>query len=240
MSRHSARTPRGGTARDLARAVKPRARIEVGGGAALTVLVLACHREDTIGVDLASGTLVRVRVEWPEDHTPDLSPFDVVETRLAEEPERDDLAQPEAVTAEGLPRHLGTLHGRRVRQLLHRLSAPVEEHVLGFPGASAPYWEFRGFRPSLALIVPGKGPVLFRRLADRSVWVRFGWGRSDNWLPAEDPRSERALDVARRDRLAGKDLAAAFGAKPHYVLAAITTPRDGHCYKTVRGLLPRG
>ena len=105
----------------------------------------------------------------------------------------------EAVTAEGLPRHLGTLHGRRVRHLLHRLAAPVEEHVLGFPGASAPYWEFRGFRPSLALIVPGKGPVLFRRLGDRSVWVRFGWGRSDNWLPVEDPRAERALDVARTD-----------------------------------------
>jgi hypothetical protein len=239
VSRHSARTPRGGTAREVVRAVQPRSRIDVAGGSAMTMLVLACHLEDTIGVDLASGTLVRVRVEWPPEHTPDLSPFDVVETRLAGEPERDDLAQPEAVTSEGLPRHLGTLHGRRVRHVLHRLTAPVEEHVLGFPGASAPYWEFRGFRPSLALIVPGKGPALFRRLTDRSVWVRFGWGRSDNWLPVEDPRSERALDVARRDRLAGKDLAAALGSKPHYVLAAVTMPRDGHCYKTVRGLLPR-
>ena len=68
-----------------------------------------------------------------------------------------------------------------------RLVAPVEEHLLGFPGASAPYWEFRGFRPSLALIVPSKGPVLFRRIGDRSVWARFGWGRSDNWLPGRGP-----------------------------------------------------
>jgi hypothetical protein len=203
------------------------------------VLVLACHPEDTTGVDLASGTLVRVRVDWPDDHVPDLAPFDVVEARLADEPERDDLAQPEAVTATGLPRHLGTFHGRQVRRLLHALAAPPEEHVLGFPGASAPYWEFRGFRPSLALVVPTKGPVLFRRLEDRSVWVRFGWGRSDNWLPVEDPRTERALDIARRDRLMGKDLAAALGFKPHYLVAAITTPRDGHCYKSVRALLPR-
>jgi hypothetical protein len=178
-------------------------------------------------------------VDWPDDHVPDLAPFDVVEARLADEPERDDLAQPEAVTATGLPRHLGTFHGRRVRRLLHALAAPPEEHVLGFPGASAPYWEFRGFRPSLALVVPTKGPVLFRRLEDRSVWVRFGWGRSDNWLPVEDPRTERALDIARRDRLMGKDLAAALGFKPHYLVAAITTPRDGHCYKSVRALLPR-
>ncbi|HUY66724.1 MAG TPA: hypothetical protein VMV06_07895 [Acidimicrobiales bacterium] len=239
MSRGSTRTPRSGTARDVARSIKPRARIEVAGGTSLTLLVLSCHPEDTTGVDLASGTLVRVRVPWPEGHGPDLAPFDVVEAQLAEEPERDDLAQPEAVTAAGLPRHLGTLHGRRVRRLLHALAAPVEDHILGFPGASAPYWEFRGFRPSLALVVPSKGPVLFRRLQDRSVWVRFGWGRSDNWLPAEDPRAERALDVARRDRLLGKDLSAALGFKPHYLVASVSTPRDGHCYKTVRALLPR-
>ncbi|MGD0312305.1 MAG: hypothetical protein ABSC90_07570 [Acidimicrobiales bacterium] len=239
MSKASTRTPRSGTARDVVRSVKPRRQIEVAGGSALTVLVLACHPEDTVGVDLASGTLVRVRVDWPDDHVPDLAPFDVVEARLADEPERDDLAQPEAVTATGLPRHLGTFHGRRVRHLLHELAAPVEEHVLGFPGASAPYWEFRGFRPSLALVVPTKGPVLFRRLEDRSVWVRFGWGRSDNWLPVEDPRTERALDIARRDRLMGKDLAAALGFKPHYLVAVVTTPRDGHCYKSVRALLPR-
>jgi hypothetical protein len=88
-------------------------------------------------------------------------------------------------------------------------------------------------------VVPTKGPVLFRRIEDRSTWIRFGWGRSDNWLPVEDRRAERALDVTRRDRLLGKDLAAALGFKPHYVLASVSTPRDGHCYKTVRALLPR-
>ena len=240
MSGGSTRTPRNGTARDVVRSIPARSRIEVKGGTSLTLLVLACHLEDTTGVDLASGALVRVRVAWPEGPGPDLAPFDVAEVQLADEPERDDLAQPEAVTANGLPRHLGTLHGRRVRKLLHRLVAPVEDHVLGFPGASAPYWEFRGFRPSLALVTPTKGPVLFRRTEDRSVWVRFGWGRSDNWLPVEDPRAERALNVARRDRLQGKDLAAALGFKPHYLVASLSTPRDGHCYKTVRALLPRG
>ncbi len=238
--RRSGRSPRSGTAQDIARSIQSRSRIEVTGGAALTVLVLSCHQEDTTGVDLASGTLVRARVTWPEDHGPDLAPFDVVEAVLAGDPERDDLAQPESVTVDGLPRHLGTLHGRRVRKLLHRLAAPVEEHVLGFPGTSAPYWEFRGFRPSLALLVPTKGPVLFRRDGDRSVWVRFAWGRSDNWLPVEDPRAVRALDVARRDRLAGKDLAAALGFKPHYLVASVSRPRAGHCYKTVRAILPRG
>jgi hypothetical protein len=209
----------------VVRGVKTRDRIEVAGGASLTILVLSCHEEDTTGVDLASGTLVRARVAWPEGHLPDLAPFDVVEA---------------VVTVSGLPRHLGTFHGRRNRRLLHQLAAPIEEHVLGFPGTSAPYWEFRGFRPSLALLVPTKGPVLFRRERERSVWIRFGWGRSDNWLPVEDPRADRALDVARRDRLHGKELASALGFKPHYLVASISTPRNGHCYKTIRALLPRG
>ena len=176
MATRSARTPRSGTARDVARAVKHRDQIAVEGGTALTLLVLACHEEDTTGVDLASGALVRVRVDWPEEHGPDLAPFDVVETLLADEPERDDLAQPEAVTATGLPRHLGTLHGRKVRHLLHQLAAPVEEHVLGFPGASAPYWEFKGFRPSLALdrADQGSGPVPAHRRPVGLGPVRLG------------------------------------------------------------------
>ena len=69
--------------------------------------------------------------------------------------------------------------------------------------------------------------MLFRRIGDRTAWVRFGWGRSDNWLPVEDPRLERALDVARRDRLQGKDLASALGFKPHYLVAAGQHPSRG-------------
>ncbi len=203
--------------------------------------MLACHQEDTTGVDLASGALVRVRVDWPDEHGPDLAPFDVVETQLAEEPERDDLAQPEAVTATGLPRHLGTLHGRRVRRLLHQLArAGRGARARAFPGPRPPTGSSRGSarrwpsssRPRDRSCSGGSGTA--------RPWVRFGWGRSDNWLPVEDPRLERALDVARRDRLQGKDLASALGFKPHYLVAAVSTPRDGHCYKTVRALLPRG
>jgi hypothetical protein len=221
------------------RSARRKERIPTAGGSTLHLLVLSSTQEDTTVVDLATRTVMRIRVPWPEDYEPDIGTFDVVEVTLAPDPERDDLAQPEATTVEDLPRHVGTLRGRHVRKLLRRLVAKPDGPLLGFPGASAPYWEFRGFRPSLALIVPTKGPVLFRRIGDRSVWARFGWGRSDNWLPVEDPRAARALDAARRDRLQGKDLASALGFKPHYLVAAVSTPRDGHCYKTIRALLAR-
>jgi len=203
-------------------------------------LVLACGVDDTTGIDLDSGALVRLRIGWSEAETEaDLSPFDVIHAAWADDPERDDLAQPEAVTVAGLPERVGTLRGRRVRRVLRHHVAPDEPDLLGFPGTSAPYWEFRGMRPSVALVVPRRGPILFRRHEDGTVWARFSAARSDNWLPVEDRRAMAALWASRRDRLAAKDLATALGFRPHYVLVAISRPRDGHCYKTVISILPR-
>lgn len=226
--------------KSLLRELPRRERALVVGGSQLHLLVLSCTAEDTTAVDLSSGALVRLRVQWPEGHQPDLAPFDVVESRLADDPQRDDLAQPEALQAAGLPRQVGTLRGRRVRHMLERLSAPPDGPLLGFPGPSAAYWEFRGTRPSAALIHPTRGPQLIRRHADGSTWARFGWDRDDVWLPVEDPLAIRALDAARRDRLAGKDLATALGFRPQYLLASLTRPRQGYCYKVVTSVLPRG
>jgi hypothetical protein len=66
-------------------------------------MVLACTDEDTTAVDLHSGALVRLRIEWDGDTGPTLSPLQVVDAVWAEDPERDDLAQPEAVTVTGGP-----------------------------------------------------------------------------------------------------------------------------------------
>jgi len=217
-----------------------RQRLVVRGGAELRLLVLASTPEDTVAIDLASGALVRLRVPWPVGHHPDLAPFDLVAATLADDPERDDLAQPEAATAAALPRHVGTLRGRRVRRLLQAVAAPPDGPLLGFGGVSAPYWEFRGVRPSVALIVPTRGPQLIRHDEGSGASARFGWDREDVWLPLEDPEAVRCLDAARRERLSGADLSSALGFRPHYLLATLSAPRDGHCYKVCNALLPRG
>ena len=226
--------------RALLRDVVHRDRTLTAGGAELRLLVLACAPEDTTAVDLASGSLVRLRVPWPAGHAPDLALFDVVEATLADDPESDDLAQPEAVTVVAPPRHVGSLQGRRVRRVLARLVTTHDDPLLGFHGPSAPYWGFHGLRPSLALIRPARGPQLLRRGADGSIWVRFGWARDDVWLPVEDGRAARALAASRRDRLSGKALATALGFSPHYLLVALSSPRAGHCYKVCAAVLPKG
>ena len=202
-------------------------------------MVLACGTEDTVAVDLTTGAIIRLRIDWIEEREADLSPFDVIDVAWAVDPQRDDLAQPEAVSVEGIPERVGALRGRRARRVVRHLVAPEEPHLLGFPGPSAPYWEFRGMRPSVALVVPRRGPVLFRRSADGLVWARFSAARSDNWLPVEDRRSIAALWASRQDRLSGKSLSGALGFRPHFVVVAISRPRDGHCYKTVAAILPR-
>ena len=227
-------------ARLLRRSARRREKVPTAGGSTLHLLVLSSTLEDTTVVDLATRTVMRVRVPWPEDYEPDITAFDVVEVTLADDPERDDLAQPEATTAADLPRHVGTLRGRQLRKLLRRMVASPDGPLLGFPGPSAPYWEFRGFRPSVALIEPTRSPQLIRRQADGSTWVRFGWDRDDVWLPVEDRHAARALDAARRERLSGKSLATALGFDPQYLLVTVSPPRDGHCYKVCAAVLPRG
>jgi len=202
-------------------------------------MVLSCSPDDTVAVDFASGAVIRLRVDWGEGREPDLTPFEVVDAVVADDPQRDDLAQPEAVSVEGIPERVGGLAGRKARRVLRHLVAPAEQHLLGFAGTSAPYWEFRGMRPSVALVVPTRGPLLFRRRTDDSVWVRFGWPRSDNWLPVEDRRAMAALWATRRERLFGKDLAGALGFRPHYLVVALSKPVGGHCYKRVTAILPR-
>jgi hypothetical protein len=81
---------------------------------------------------------VRWRIPWPSDYVTDLAVFDVVEGQLAEDIERNDLAQPEAVTLADLPRRLGTYHGRRVRKWLEQLASPADGPSSAFAGRVPP------------------------------------------------------------------------------------------------------
>jgi hypothetical protein len=217
-----------------------RSTVDLAGGSTVYGLVLGSTNESTTVVDLKSQAIVRWRVPWPADYVTDLAVFDVVEGQLALDIERNDLAQPEAVTLEDLPRRLGTYRGRRVRGWLEQLASPADGPLFGFRGPSAPYWEFRGERPSVALIAADRGPQLLRRHDDGSTWVRFGWFGDDVWLLCEDAHAIRTMEATRRTSLAGKDLAAALGFRPMYVLTTLSKPIDGHCYKSCTGLLPRG
>ncbi len=234
------RDPSARALKKLVRRMPQRNTIDLSAGSTVFGLVLGSTNETTTVIDLSSQTIVRWRIPWPDDVETDLAAFDVVEGDLARDIERDDLAQPEAVTLQDLPRRLGTYRGRRVRRWLQNLASPADGPLFGFRGPSAPYWEFRGERPSVALIAADRGPQLLRRHDDGSTWVRFGWFGDDVWLLCEDSHAIRTMEATRRSSLSGKDLAATLGFRPSYVLTTLSQPLDGHCYKSCTGLLPRG
>jgi hypothetical protein len=217
-----------------------RESVDLTPGSTMLGLVLGSTNETTTVIDIASQAIVRWRIPWPRDVVTDLALFDVVEGLLADDIERTDLAQPEAITLADLPRRLGTYRGRRVRAWLEKLATPTDGPLFGFRGPSAPYWEFRGERPSVAVVAADRGPQLMRRFDDGSTWVRFGWFGDDIWLLCEDQHAIRTIEATRRTSLAGKDLATALGFRPTYVLTTLSQPVDGHCYKSCTGLLPRG
>ncbi len=226
--------------RQLVERMPQRASVDLTGASTMLALVLGSTNESTTVMDLASQTIVRWRIPWPEGVEADLVAFDVVEGQLADDIERNDLALPEAITLAGLPRRLGSYRGRRIRPWLEQAATPADGPLFGFRGPSAPYWEFRGERPSVALIAADRGPQLLRRYEDGSTWVRFGWLGDDVWLVCEDAHAIRTMEATRRPALAGKDLATSLGFRPAYVLTTLTAPHDGHCYKSCTGLLPRG
>jgi hypothetical protein len=234
------RDPTARSSKRLVERTPQRPTVDLTPGCTMFGLVLGSTNETTTVVDLASQTIVRWRIPWPHGFETDLAAFDVVEGQLADDIERDDLAQPEAVTLADLPRRLGTYRGRRVRKWLEQLATPADGPLFGFRGPSAPYWEFRGERPSVALIAADRGPQLLRRHEDGSTWVRFGWFGDDVWLVCEDAYAVRTIEATRRTSLAGKDLATSLGFRPTYVLTTLSQPIDGHCYKSCTGLLPRG
>ncbi|MGH9099976.1 MAG: hypothetical protein ACRDV8_07080 [Acidimicrobiales bacterium] len=201
--------------------------------------MLSSSSEDTTGVDVASGALIRLRFPWSEGCGTDLHPFNVIDASLAEDPEADDLAQPEAATASGEPTSLGNLRGRRAAKILSRLAVEHDGPLLGFKGPSAPYWDFRGARPSVALLEVAAHSQLIRRPTPHASCVRFRWGRDDAWIPVEDRHAVHALEASGEVQLSGKPLAAALGYTPHYLLVAVSRPRGGHCYKVCTAILPR-
>ena len=183
---HSAR-PRNGTARDVARAVKARHQIEVAGGTdahrAGAGLPRRGHHRGRPGLGHAGpgpGGLARGATgpTWP--------PSTWSRPTWPTSPSATTWPNPRRSRATGLPRHLGTLHGRQVRHLLHQLAAPVEDHVLGFPGRVRPLLGVPGV-PAVAgpdrahqgsgAVPPDRGPLglgAVRLGAERQLAARRG------------------------------------------------------------------
>ena len=188
-------------------------------GTTLQLLVLTATGDGCIGVDMASGALVRAAYPELEGAAIDLDVgcFDIVAAPIAP-PVDDDLEPtlPEAVELAAVPTRVGRISRRKAERLLRPLIHPQSEHLLGIPGPTVPFWELRGNHPTVALVEPERPPAVVRRPSGAGLRCRFLWRGAGQELPLMAP----PISPARR------------------LLVALTPPVDGRCHKVVAGLLP--
>ena len=209
----------------------------------IELMVLAAGSGSCAAVELGSGGLVRARYPVPAGVVEQtLSPFDVATGVVAEHEDAEprDEALPDAVTLVSPPRAVGRLRRRHADRFLRPLHHPTHEELLGFAGPAIPYWTLKGDRPSLAIVALGTTPVVERVTRDglRSLRCRFTWRGRHESLPVHDSRVVAAMATFPHDRLAGPTLARVVGGAPRRILVALSSPREGHCYKVVAALLP--
>lgn len=205
-------------------------------GSEVRLVVLAPGIEECAALDRASGAFVWIELLGAEPHQ--LQRFDVVAAQLTLDDEIPDPARPEAVRLGRPLETVGRFRGRGARRFLNSLVLPPGQPFLGFPGPSTRYWSITGTSPSLALIVPDRGPQLLRR-RDGNLKARFLWGGVEHQLAVGDPQLVDAMLASGAARLSESQLESALGFRPEYLLIALTPPIDGHCYKTVAAALPK-
>lgn len=181
-------------------------------GEEVELLLLAGGQRWCAAIHLDTGALVSAR--WSEPAPSDLAPLVVARARVAADQGDTDPVRPEELVLSSAPRPVGQIGSRRrVDRLLRPILHPPGEHLLGFPGAAAPYWTLTGERPSVAVVAPHPAPVV------TGGQCRFRWRNINHALPV----LPRALDARP--------------ARPARLVVTLSAPRAGHCYKVVAALL---
>jgi len=203
-------------------------------GTRLELLLLASEQRGCVAVDLASGAFVRAR--YPVDQWAPLAPFDVASAELAESEHPADVSRPESIDLTAAPARSGRMSPRRAERWLRPLQHPRGEAVLGFAGPAVPYWTLTGDRPSVTLV---DTPVGLHAVRDPEGFrVRFPWLGRRLDLPLADHHLCAALEDLGRARIGAGDLQRVLGFRPRRVLAVLTPPFRGYCYKVAAALLP--
>jgi len=113
----------------------------------------------------------------------------------------------------------------------NRSPVPLTGPSSVFADRAPPYWEFRGERPSVALIAADRGPSCYVATTMVPRGFRFfGWFGDDVWC-SEDSHAASNNEATRRSSLSGKDLGATLGLSPH-VRYPLSQQLTGHCYKS--------
>ncbi len=220
-----------------------------GPGAELTCLVLSPGPEEWVGVDLASGTLLRSRAEsagsFRRARTPNgtsrlAGRLDIVAVTLADDEEPPDPARPEAIVALGPPTLLGRARRRPARRLLRQLASPQRRgaSLLSTWGPSIAYADLDGTSQSVVVIETSPRQLELSVRADGEVTATISWSGITQTVLVTDPIARRAAFAAEHPLRRG-ELVEMLGFRPSYLICGLAAVHQGHARKVVLSLLPR-
>lgn len=197
-------------------------------GTKLRLMVVSTGGHHCVGVDLASGALVRAWSFSAVDRR--ISPYDLVDVTVGGGPDLvPDPAEPDALVISGPPAYAGQLTGRRAGRLLRPLLHPEKAPLLGFHGPSVPFWERRPDHPSVTIAEP-RGTVTVTA-GSGNMWCHFAWGLRPQVLACADPRLAAWMEHTGRERATVRE--------GTYLVVALEPPVEGQCHKVVESLVPR-
>jgi hypothetical protein len=197
-------------------------------GTRLQLMVVATGAHHCIGIDLASGALVRAWCFDAVDRR--ISPYDLVEVTVGGGPDLvPDPAEPDSLLVSSSPTYAGQLTGRRAARLMRPLLHPEKVPLLGLHGPTVPFWERRPDQPSVALAEP-KGNMAVT-VESGGMWCHFTWGGRPQVLACADPRLAAWLQRTNRDRATVHE--------GTFLVVALEPPVAGQCHKVVEALVPR-
>jgi hypothetical protein len=206
---------------------KPRRLLDTP-GTRLRLMAVSTGEHHCVGIDLASGALVRAWCLGLVDER--LAPYDLVDVTVGGRPDLvPDPTEPDSLVIGAPPLYAGRLTGRKASRLMRPLLHPEKVPLLGFHGPTVPFWERRPDHPSVALAQPTSNVAI--TVESGGVWSHFVWGGRPQVLACTDPRLLAWLRRTGWDRASVRD--------GTYLVVALEPPIDGQCHKVVEALVPR-
>lgn len=232
----------------LPRRIQPGARPRTVAGSGLTCLVLFAGQSEWVGVDCASGALLRSHLDeapkflYAQSAEGDrhVTRFDVVTLPLAKDDETIDPARPEAIGITEMPTYVGRPRLRPVRRLLRELAAPERRgaSLLSGRGPSIAYTDLDGSQQSVAIVATSPRHLALHTRFDGTVVAAVSWSGITQELPIIDPLAARALGNSSGPLSKGA-LVETLGFRPSYLVCLLGQVREGHVPKIAAAMLPR-
>jgi|SRR5579875_67314 len=202
-------------------------RLHDAPGTRLCLMVLSTGAHHCVGVDLASGALVRAWSFSEVDQR--LAPYDLVWVTVGGGPESvPDPTEPDAIVTEGAPARAGQLSGRRATRLMRPLLHPERMPLLGFHGPTVPLWERKPDHPSVALVQPSG--LVAVTIEAGGMWCHFVWDSRPQVLVCADPRLAAWMQRTGRTKATLRE--------GTYLVVALEPPVEGLCHKVVEAVVP--